>query len=52
MSICIDFHILMPIVDISFGLFLSGFSMSIYYVACIHVAQKSSSVICIDCISI
>ena len=48
MSICSDFHILMwlsPIlmehVHTSCGLLLSGYSMSIYYLACFYVAHKS-----------
>ena len=45
MSICRDFHILMwlspVLVHTSCGLLLSGYSMSIYYVACFYVAHKS-----------
>ena len=45
MSICRDFHILMwlspVLVHTSCCLLLSGYSMSIYYVACFYVAHKS-----------
>ena len=37
-------------VQTSYGLLLSGYSMSIYYVACFHVAHKSFPVSGIHCI--
>ena len=42
----------MRLIHTSYGLYVDDYSMSIYYVACFHVADKSFPVSCIHCILI